>query len=644
VGQTAGQARLRLQRGHAAPRAGRAARPAAEQSCGLSPPRHALRARPVRACRREGRRGACRRARRDALHRALAAQQGAQLRALVQASLDAYVAFFEGQAVAAPAALPALLAARAWDRPAAFTVELVAEGGAAVLRPPAAAAAAAAAGAIDAAVAAAAGLPCLTGALAAAAGRGPGGRELNPSKPSGASPPPPPLAAMPAADPAVGVAKAAVSAAVLAGAAAPAALAARFAAFLPLLALAGREGAPDAAAAARPAAEPTAAPDMEDAAAQVGPVLAPLGMVRPGGTRHACAYDPNGARLTRHSRPTVVGRGAPRATRTCTHACAPGAGAPGLRRRGQVADLRRAAAAIREACPDEVRAGVFLVRAAPLKRALAAAAEAAAGALLGRLRAGARAEHDRICETFSAMAAQLTQARRAARVGLGRLRNAHLPPVNTSVRAIAGQPAGSRALCDCLDMALLNSMQACKPQARRRAGPCQWRERRWPHQGPAAISRRRAGRRRARAAASGRHEALPLTLTLPPRQAGRTAEELLAQRRLLARAALAADGLREDAAACRGRLAALGRLRAAAPADDADAAARAAEWPRRIAGVLRDATARVLADTRELEAGVRRRRAAFVEARARFPPWLRAFACRHACWHLGAACAFGCTH
>ncbi len=167
------------------------------------------------------------RARRDALHSALAAQQGGQLRALVQASLDAYVAFFEGQAVAAPAALPALLAARAWDRPAAFTVELVAEGGAAVLRPPAAVAAAAAAGAIDAAVAAAAGLPRPSGALAAATGRGPGGRELNPSKPSEATTPPPPLAAMPAADPAVGAAKAAVSAAVLAGSAAPAALAAR---------------------------------------------------------------------------------------------------------------------------------------------------------------------------------------------------------------------------------------------------------------------------------------------------------------------------------------------------------------------------------------------------------------------------------
>jgi len=251
------------------------------------------------------------RARRDALHSALAAQQGGQLRALVQASLDAYVAFFEGQAVAAPAALPALLAARAWDRPAAFTVELVAEGGAAVLRPPAAVAAAAAAGAIDAAVAAAAGLPRPSGALAAAAGRGPGGRELNPSKPSEASTPPPPLAAMPAADPAVGAAKAAVSAAVLAGSAAPAALAARFAAFLPLLALAGGKGAPDAAAAARPTPEPTAAPDMEDAAAQVGALLAALGMARPGGIRHACGSDPGGAWMTWHSRLTVAGCGSP---------------------------------------------------------------------------------------------------------------------------------------------------------------------------------------------------------------------------------------------------------------------------------------------------------------------------------------------
>ena len=55
---------------------------------------------------------------------------------------------------------------------------------------------------------------------------------------------------------------------------------------------------------------------------------------------------------------------------------------------------------------------MFLVRAAPLKRALAAAAEGAVAALLNRLRVAARAEHDRICATFSAMAAQLTKARR----------------------------------------------------------------------------------------------------------------------------------------------------------------------------------------------------------------------------------------
>ncbi len=59
----------------------------------------------------------------------------------------------------------------------------------------------------------------------------------------------------------------------------------------------------------------------------------------------------------------------------------------------------------------QVRTGVFMVRTVPLKAALAAAALDAAAALLGRLRMGARAEHDRICETFSAMAAQLTKAR-----------------------------------------------------------------------------------------------------------------------------------------------------------------------------------------------------------------------------------------
>lgn len=63
-----------------------------------------------------------------------------------------------------------------------------------------------------------------------------------------------------------------------------------------------------------------------------------------------------------------------------------------------------------------MRLGVLLVRAAPLKRALAAAAEGAVAALLNRLRVAARAEHDRICETFSAMAAQLTKARRFLRV------------------------------------------------------------------------------------------------------------------------------------------------------------------------------------------------------------------------------------
>ncbi|KAK9841978.1 hypothetical protein WJX81_002484 [Elliptochloris bilobata] len=273
--------------------------------------------------------------------------------------------------------IAAALAGRAWDRPAAFTVELVAVDGRAVLRPPVDSAVAAATGAIDAAVAAACGLPRLD----ACSGPKPGARPPHPAQRAKylnmnpnpkTTPPPPPAAAMAAGDPAIAVAKAAVAAAVAAGASVPAWI---------------------------------------------------------------------------------------------------------------VAGYRAAASAIRERCPDEVRVGVFLVRAAPLKRALAAAAEAAAAALLNRLRAGARAEHDRICETFSAMAAQLTKA-------------------------------------------------------------------------------------------------------------GRTAEELLAQRRLLGRAALEAEALHEDACAVRARLAVLGRLRGAVPADDADAAARAAEWPRRIAVIIRDATAR----------------------------------------------------
>jgi len=202
-------------------------------------------------------------------------------------------------------------------------------------------------------------------------------------------------------------------------------------------------------------------------------------------------------------------------TQTCTHACAPGASAPALHRRRQVADLRRAAAAIREACPDEVRAGVFLVRAAPLKRALAAAAEAAAGALLGRLRAGARAEHDRICETFSAMAAQLTQARRMwawARCDACLCSPSAHPPGPASglrpVRRLANN-------CVYIWTDLLTSTASRQtPGLPASRACCQCRGRRRQHQAPAAIGRRRADRRRARAAASSRPEALTLTLTL----------------------------------------------------------------------------------------------------------------------------------
>ena len=114
------------------------------------------------------------------------------------------------------------LAGRSWDRPAALTVELVADGSAAVMRPPVEAAIAAATAPVDAAVAGASGLPRLDANPSAGPGNRPphaGQRARYPNmNPNPKAAPPPPLApAMPAGDPAVASAKAAVAAAVTAG-------------------------------------------------------------------------------------------------------------------------------------------------------------------------------------------------------------------------------------------------------------------------------------------------------------------------------------------------------------------------------------------------------------------------------------------
>ena len=118
--------------------------------------------------------------------------------------------------------IAAALAGRSWDRPAALTVELVADGGAAVMQPPMEAAIAAATAAIDAAVAAAAGLPRLDASPSPSHGNWPphpGQRARYPNvNPNPKAAPPPPLApAMSAGDPAVAAAKAKVAAAVIAG-------------------------------------------------------------------------------------------------------------------------------------------------------------------------------------------------------------------------------------------------------------------------------------------------------------------------------------------------------------------------------------------------------------------------------------------
>ncbi|KAI8464307.1 MAG: dynein heavy chain and region D6 of dynein motor-domain-containing protein [Monoraphidium minutum] len=319
-----------------------------------------------------------------AYFRAVATLQGNQLRQLVAASLDDYLALFRrhvldpppGGGGAAPACAP-LDAQRAdamWSCPAVFETELVVEAGAAAFRPPLAASEAAALAALDATVTAVAGLPRIgRAALASGGGLGaPASASTSGSGGGGGA------AAIPVAglgDSDVETARQELRAILSASAEAPRQLAALFSEYLPLLDLDPQlhaRRAFEACGGAPPPAAPAPAPRLSASRGAAAAGGQPGGGGGGGGLGGAGALD-----LEAYGR--------------------------------EVERLMAAAAGVWGTCAGDVRAGLYSVKTSGFKAQLAAAAEAAVAALLELLRVQVRESNERAAREYAAMAAEMAR-------------------------------------------------------------------------------------------------------------------------------------------------------------------------------------------------------------------------------------------